>query len=235
MSLIISIEGNIGSGKSTIIEYLKQKYSDSNIIFLPEPIEEWDKIKDENDNTILKKFYNDQKKYSFAFQMMAYISRLDILRKTIKENPTKIIISERSLFTDKYVFAKMLYDSGNMESVEYQIYNNWFNSLIDLAPLHKMIYLKTDPKISFSRILKRNRTGEDNIPFDYIENCHKYHNDMYDLITIEKKIIDCTTDCTMDKSYFDHISKQIIDSTPTYNIDNISDNQDKFCFDSISK
>ena len=186
MSLIISIEGNIGSGKSTILEYLKKK-GNNDIVFLQEPISEWDKIKDDNNNTILTKFYENQKKYSFAFQMMAYISRLDILRKTIKENPNKIIISERSLFTDKYVFAKMLFDSNNMESVEYQIYNNWFNSLIDLAPLHKMIYLKTDPKVSFDRIIKRSRTGENNIPFEYIENCHKYHNDMYELINVEKK------------------------------------------------
>jgi deoxyadenosine/deoxycytidine kinase len=210
MSLIISIEGNIGSGKSTILEYLKKK-GNNDIVFLQEPISEWDKIKDDNNNTILTKFYENQKKYSFAFQMMAYISRLDILRKTIKENPNKIIISERSLFTDKYVFAKMLFDSNNMESVEYQIYNNWFNSLIDLAPLHKMIYLKTDPKVSFDRIIKRSRTGENNIPFEYIENCHKYHNDMYELINVEKKTIDCTNDFTNDKSYFDQISKQIID------------------------
>ncbi len=211
MSLIISVEGNIGSGKSTILEYLKKKYNnDNSIVFLQEPISEWEKIKDDNNNTILTKFYNDQKKYSFAFQMMAYISRLDILRKTIKENPTKIIISERSLFTDKYVFAKMLFDSSNMETVEYQIYNNWFNSLIDLAPLHKMIYLKTDPKISFDRIIKRSRTGENNIPFEYIENCHKYHNDMYDLINVEKKTIDCTNDFTNDNLYFEQISKQIM-------------------------
>ena len=57
---------------------------------------------------------------------MAYISRLNLLRKTIEENPGKIIISERSLSTDKYVFAQMLYDSKNMEHIEFEIYNKWF-------------------------------------------------------------------------------------------------------------
>ena len=145
MTLILSIEGNIGSGKSTIIDYLKEKYkNDTNneIVFLPEPVDEWETIKDEENNTILQKFYADQKKYSFTFQIMAYISRLNLLRKTIKENPGKIIISERSLFTDKYVFAKMLFDSGNMESIQYQIYNKWFESFLDIAPISKMIYLK---------------------------------------------------------------------------------------------
>ena len=165
MSLILSIEGNIGSGKSTIIDYLKENYKNKNIIFLPEPVNEWENIKDKNNNTILQKFYDNQKKYSFAFQMMAYISRLNLLRETIKNNPDKIILSERSLFTDKYVFAKMLYDSGNMEDVEFQIYNNWFDSFLDLAPISKMIYLKTDPKISFNRISLINRQGEDKIPY----------------------------------------------------------------------
>ena len=129
ITTILSIEGNIGSGKSTIIDYLKERYkNDKEFIFLPEPVDEWETIKDEENITILQKFYNDQKKYSFTFQIMAYISRLNLLRKTIKENPGKIIISERSLFTDKYVFAKMLYDSGNMESIQYQIYNKWFES-----------------------------------------------------------------------------------------------------------
>ena len=212
MATILSIEGNIGSGKSTIINYLKTNYSkNENIIFLPEPVEEWEKIKDDEGNTILTKFYNDQKKYSFAFQMMAYISRLNILRKTIEKNPGKIIISERSLYTDKYVFAQMLYDDKKMESVEYQIYNNWFHSFSDLAPLHKVIYLKTDPNVSFQRIHERNRTGESSIPYDYIQNCHVYHDKMYDLITCSKKIIDCTSDFKENTDYFEKITKEILD------------------------
>ena len=214
MTTILSIEGNIGSGKSTIIDYLKEKYKNNTnykIVFLPEPVDEWETIKDEENNTILQKFYYDQKKYSFTFQIMAYISRLNLLRKTIKENPGKIIISERSLFTDKYVFAKMLYDSGNMESIQYQIYNKWFESFLDLAPVSKMIYLKTDPKVSYQRISIRNRNGEENIPYEYIENCHKYHNSMYDIIDFNKQIIDCTIDFNKDNSYFENISKQILD------------------------
>jgi deoxyadenosine/deoxycytidine kinase len=211
MSVILSIEGNIGSGKSTIIEYLKNNINDNNIIFLQEPVDEWEKIKDNNNNTVLQNFYADQKKYSFAFQMMAYISRLNLLRNTIKENPNKIIITERSLFTDKYVFAKMLFDAENMNEIEYQIYNNWFESFLDLAPISKMIYLKTDPQISFNRISIRNREGENNIPFSYIKNCHLYHNNMYDKIDFEKKIIDCTNDFKDDSTYFKHISKNIID------------------------
>ena len=67
---------------------------------------------------------------------MAYISRLAILKKAVDENPGAIIVTERSLYTDRYVFAKMLYDSGNIEEVDYLIYMKWFqNSMIELTKI----------------------------------------------------------------------------------------------------
>jgi deoxyadenosine/deoxycytidine kinase len=198
---ILSIEGNIGSGKSTLLANLR-KYFDKNscVIFLKEPVDEWSKIKDENGTTILEKFYADQYKYSFSFQMMAYISRLKLLKDTINQIKVKqdkfikerrqednyfklskyIIITERSLFTDKMVFAKMLYDTGKIEHVNYQIYLNWFSTFAHEFPIHKVIYVKTDPKICHQRIGKRHRDGEENIPIDYLNSCSDYHDNMLD-------------------------------------------------------
>ena len=107
---ILSIEGNIGSGKSTLLENLRKYYSNNEqVIFLNEPVDDWAKIKDKDGTTILEKFYMDQEKYSFTFQMMAYISRLKILRNVIKklkeDKKHYIIITELCLNTDKYVFA----------------------------------------------------------------------------------------------------------------------------------
>ena len=59
MVQIISIEGNIGSGKSTFVDYLKQNYKQDNIIYLQEPNDEWNKIKDDDGITILEKFYEN--------------------------------------------------------------------------------------------------------------------------------------------------------------------------------
>ena len=178
---IISIEGNIGSGKTTLLAELKSKFGDNkNIVFLKEPVDDWATITDVNGVTMLEKFYMNQKEYSFPFQMMAYISRLALLKNAIKENPNGIIITERSLYTDREVFAKMLYDSGCIELVNYKIYLKWFDTFAQECPVSKIIYVNTDPKICFDRIKKRSRTGESNIPFDYLENCHKYHNDMLD-------------------------------------------------------
>ena len=51
--------------------------------------------------------------------------------KDIRNNPNAIIICERSVFTDKEVFAKMLYDDGKIEEVNYQIYLKWFDEFIN--------------------------------------------------------------------------------------------------------
>lgn len=182
---IVSIEGNIGSGKSTLLEKIRKEYSTNpQVIFLKEPVEEWEKIKDKSGNTMLKKFYIDQNKYSFAFQMMAYISRLKILRDTIKSikdnNEFYIIITERCLYTDKYVFAKMLHDQGSIEDVCYQIYLNWFDEFAGDFPINNIIYVNTNPDNCHKRVHHRAREGEEIIPLDYLIKCHDYHNDFMD-------------------------------------------------------
>ena len=180
---IFSIEGNIGSGKSTLFEELKNVYSCiPNIVFLEEPVSEWEKIKNKQGEPMLQLFYRDPKKYSFSFQMMAFISRLAILKKTIESNKGKkiIIITERSLYTDKHVFAKMLYDKQNMEDVEYQIYLNWFDTFVNEYPVNNVIYIKTGPKKCHERINKRSRVGEEVIPLQYLEECHVYHENFLD-------------------------------------------------------
>jgi len=178
-TIIVTIDGNIGSGKSTLLDNLKNHYTnDANVVFADEPVSEWENIKDSKGVTMLQKFYQDQKTYSFPFQMMAYISRLHILRNIVKENPGAVIITERSLHTDRLVFAKMLFDSGLIEDVNYQIYLKWFDTFIEDYPIDGIIYVKTDPHICFDRIKRRSRTGESSIPIDYLTNCDKYHDDM---------------------------------------------------------
>lgn len=196
---IVSIEGNIGSGKSTLLENLRNYYNENScVVFLREPVDDWEKIKDKEGNTMLKKFYADQEKYSFAFQMMAYISRLKILRdivKKIKDDKSKnyIIITERSLYTDKYVFAKMLHDQGKIEDVCYQIYLNWFDEFAKDFPIDYSVYVNTDPQICYNRIHKRAREGEEVIPLAYLQECHNYHEEFLEgdrCIKTNKLILD---------------------------------------------
>ena len=179
--IVISVEGNIGSGKSTLLKYLTSDLKLSRpIVFLQEPVDEWQQIMSEEGESMLQKFYKNKARYAFSFQMMAYISRLALLKKSVEENPDAIIITERSLYTDRFVFAKMLYDTKNIELAEYSIYLKWFDTFASDFPISKIIYVKTDPPTCLHRIVTRSRNGENTIAIDYLNKCNKYHNIMID-------------------------------------------------------
>jgi deoxyadenosine/deoxycytidine kinase len=174
---IISVEGNIGSGKSTLIKYMKEHLNEidnNQVIYLPEPVHLWESIKSEDGKNMIEKFYENQEKYSFSFQMMAYISRLQIFKDAMIANPNSIIITERCLLTDYNIFAKMLYESGKMLKEEYEIYKKWFEYFNEIQ-IHQFIYIKTDPDISYNRCVKRNRSGENNISLEYLQTCNQMH------------------------------------------------------------
>lgn len=174
---IVSIEGNIGSGKSTLVEKLRQHIMQKNATFLDEPVDEWMTITDDKGEHILSKFYANQEKYAFPFQMMAYISRLNKLKEALKKEDS-IIFTERSLSTDKYVFAQMLHDSNKIDTFEYQIYNKWFDTFNKETLVTHIIYVKTNPTICHERVGKRSRIGESNISEEYLLSCHEYHENM---------------------------------------------------------
>ena len=182
---IISIEGNIGSGKSTLLALLRKKYGDNDrFVFVKEPVDEWENITDDaTGESVLQRFYADPKKYAFAFQMMAYISRLKILKNCIEnicdneQGRRTIVITERSLYTDKYVFAKMLHEQDNIDCICYKIYLEWFDEFAKTYPIHKIIYVDTSPTTCHERIRQRSRTGESVIAIDYLINCDSYHKE----------------------------------------------------------
>lgn len=174
---IFSIEGNIGSGKSTIIKYLKENVNcidDKKIIYLDEPVDEWGKIKDSSGVTILEKYYSDSTKYAFSFQMMAFITRIKQIKESL--NDDAIIIMERCIYTDKQIFAKMLYDSGTIDDIEYSVYLLWFEYFVNEIKIDGYIYIKIQPGVCLERIKSRNRQGEHSIQLEYLQNIEKYHD-----------------------------------------------------------
>jgi deoxyadenosine/deoxycytidine kinase len=172
---IVSVDGNIGSGKSTFIQDLKTYFKDrEDICFLDEPLDKWKQIIDNDDKNILENYYLDQKKWGFSFQMMAYISRLSQLKEALNREKYKIIFTERSVESDRNIFAKMLYDEGIIEEIDYKIYNLWFDEFKKDLGEFKYIYLKTKPSTALARVIKRQRK-EEKIELDYLEKCHNYH------------------------------------------------------------
>lgn len=176
---LFSIEGNIGSGKSTFITKLKQGLKHVYgipVVYVPEPVEEWESIKSVDGKNMIELFYADPKQYAFTFQMMAYISRLAYLKKEMNKYPDCILISERSLLADYYVFARMLHQSGDISQEQYEIYNRWFDEFLEDITMTGVIYLKTDPELCFERCTTRARKGENTISLEYLTKCSEMHD-----------------------------------------------------------
>ena len=223
-TIIYSIDGNIGSGKSTLYKDLQEYYKDNNDIgFCPEPVDNWSSIIDKDGVPILTNLYKDTKQYAFRFQMMAYISRLHLLKSIIKKNKYKVIICERSVQTDRNVFAKMLYDDNMIEHDEYQIYTMWFNEFLDELKIEGIIYVNASPEVCFNRVKIRGRDGEI-IPLEYLQKCHDYHESW--LQSIENKI---TIEANIDTSVVENQNKRIewintIDNVISSKINNKNNN-----------
>ena len=191
---IVPVEGNIAAGKSRLLTEL-QEVADNNgirIIYVQEPVSEWGTIRNKDNIDILTLFYNDQNKYAFSFQMLAYISRLVSIKRAVEsvnDNENCIIICERSVWTDRNVFAKMLYDEGKIEEINFQIYIRWFDEFVNEYPVSAIIYIPTPPILCAERVKLRNRSGEE-IPLEYLERCHKYHVDWLNKSTCKILTID---------------------------------------------
>ena len=168
------IEGNIGTGKSTFINELKKV----GVNIVQEPVDEWVKMKNHGTTgkNLLEEFYGDQTRYAYTFQSVAFRTRVKNLVSWC--SPGDVTLIERSVFTDKNVFAKTCYENGKMNDIEWEDYCKWFDWLTDVFEVRPQgyIYLRCSPEISHDRIKKRNRSGEADIPLEYLQTLHDKHD-----------------------------------------------------------
>ena len=165
MPIIISLDGNIGSGKTTLLGEIRDKV---NVHVVDEPVAQWTALKNAEGTNLLELFYQDKKRWAYTFQNCAILTRLKNIKEAVKAGH-KIIITERSILTDKYVFAEMLRDAGDMDPLEWELYESWFDIFGKEYPVNGIIYVSTNAYISKERIQIRNRIGEENINIEYLE------------------------------------------------------------------
>lgn len=185
--ILISVDGNIGSGKSTLLQYIKTHIPEIHII--EEPISQWEEYKNKDGKNLLELFYEDKERWAYTFQNCAVLTRSMNILKTMKENPTKkIFITERSILTDKYVFAKMLYESGCIGDLELSLYNNWYQMMAENIRVDAIIYINTCFDVLLNRIEKRSRRGENKIDTEYLRNLDNQHRMFIEKMEDEYKI-----------------------------------------------
>ena len=181
---IYFIEGNVGVGKSTLLKklqeskYLEDNNKDKKIAYIFEPVDYWINYKDNENVSILSHFYKNQEKFGFSFQWLVFMSRLKEINECIKDG-YDIIIVERSIFTDKNVFMKSLYQKKKVTDIEYKIYNDWFIWILEQfqLPHIKFIYLKLSTDLCYERIKIRNREAEKDMDYEYLNFLNNNHDD----------------------------------------------------------
>ena len=163
------VEGNIGSGKSTFLKKLATEFK-----VVQEPVDEWSRMRNANGKNILEEFYEDPKRNAYLFQSIAFRSRV----KNITDIDADDVIVERSIYTDRMVFAEVCKEEGNINDIEWDDYTSWFDFVVKHIGFKPkgFIYLRTEPEKSYERINIRNRSGESKISMDYLQKLHHRHD-----------------------------------------------------------
>lgn len=169
---ILVIEGNIGAGKSTFLRLLNdQLYIDP----VYEPVNKWQNVGD--GENLLDKFYKDTNRWAYTFQTYAFVTRIVEQEERLRESVSGVQVLERSVYCDRYCFAKNCYEMGVMQPLEWQLYQEWFNWLVDGYTVKPtgFLYLQVDPEVCYDRLRQRNRSAEAGVPLDYLKRLHEKH------------------------------------------------------------
>ncbi len=210
MSGIISVEANIGSGKTTFLNLLERYYPD---LFNPilEPLEDLTRSYTGNPkDNLLQNFYNDQHRWGLTMQNNCLISRANKLKLNIKEGV--INISERSPMSDWKVFATMLHQDQIINELEWHTYLKWKDTLFDIFPYCKpklIVYLRVDPEVSYARMQKRSREQESSVPLEYLKRLHKRHEDWLTSTDIPVLTLDASLNFRDEKEIFDDMVEKV--------------------------
>jgi deoxycitidine kinase len=201
MTKTIQIEGNIGVGKSTFTNLLKNNINNSELV--SEPVDMWFHVKNSDGKNILQTFYDDIPRWAYTFQNIAYVTRMMKIERAIRSSTSDYVFLDRSIDTDRYVFEKMLWEEGQLQKIEHEAYELWcsfYQEFVRTDNDKKIIYLKCSPEVCLERIKVRGREEEKNITLEYLNKLHKAHEDWLNNNPCAL-ILDCNKDFEHDEEY----------------------------------
>ncbi len=167
MKKYVAIAGNIGVGKSTLVDMICQKLGWEPYY---EPVAE---------NPYLEDFYSDMQSWAFQSQVFFLTHRLRSHRALL-DHPTSVV-QDRSVYEDAEIFARNLYVQNNITERDYQTYRNLFGLLVDLLqPPDLVVYLRASVPTLVSRIERRGRDIESKIAPEYLEQLNVLYEEWID-------------------------------------------------------
>ena len=164
MKKFVAVAGNIGVGKSTLVSLLCERLGWKPFY---EPVAE---------NPYLADFYQDMRTWAFHSQIFFLTHRLRSHRQLL-DHPTSAI-QDRSVYEDAEVFARNLYQQGQIDARDYRSYRELYQVLADfLPPPDLVVYLRASVPKLLERIKLRGRTYERRINEDYLKQLNQLYED----------------------------------------------------------
>jgi deoxyadenosine/deoxycytidine kinase len=172
--VIYTIDGNIGCGKTTILNYL---HKHKNIQIDLEPVDKW--------KPFLDNVYINKTGY-FNLQIKVWLDRAWIQDK----ETNSIIFMERSPYFIRNTFNKNDFINNHINEDEYNVINEMYQKTDKIWKSNFYIYLRSSPKKCLERIKARGRENETNIDEDYLISIHDLHEEAYmQLLETNKNVI----------------------------------------------
>jgi len=215
---IFSLDGNIGVGKTTLLKQIAERFPQ--IIIVREPVDIWTDLKNPDGSNLLELFYADKKRWAYTFQTAAFLSRLKLVKDALATalavaKPGQIILTERSVLTDRYVFAEMLRAQGIMSDIEWTLYTSWFDTFATGLPIRGIIHIDTSVETALSRIKGRGRDGEGGIESAYLTDLDAQHKTWLKQTKLPVLTISTEVNLDMDKE-LDKLNVWFLDNRIEY-------------------
>ncbi|MFZ4712843.1 MAG: deoxynucleoside kinase [Bacteriovoracaceae bacterium] len=200
-NMFVVVAGNIGSGKTTLTKKLSERLN-----WKPH-------FESVSDNPYLSDFYSDMARWSFPLQIYFLTHRF----KTHKfiENEMASAIQDRSIYEDANIFARALFEQGDLSARDYDNYITLYKSMIEyLSPPTLTIFLRRSVPKLVERIQLRGRDYEKAIPVEYLTKLNNYYEDWYSSYNLGKSLVVNTDelDFLENEDHFNRLVQKIYDS-----------------------
>ena len=168
--LVVSLEGNIGAGKSTALHGIMKRLSKlERVAFVPEPADAWLKA-----GFLQEMYAGNIEKCSFQHMILTSLTAC-LLEELVKDRPPLLIITERSPHSNFHVFAKAVLRGRPLDLYEH----SWKDviRMVQGRVAIRHVVLETEPRQLFERIRQRNRECESQITLDYLQTIRARHDE----------------------------------------------------------
>lgn len=166
--MLMLLEGNIAAGKTTLGERLA---ASGRFAFYPEPLAQWQTGYAAN---LLERFYADTPRWAFTMQIGAFVTRANALAQ---RRPGAHSVFERSIYCDRHVFAKNLYEQGLLDETEWGVYVQFWEYAAAAVPRpDAILYLRTPAEECYRRLQVRARAEESTVSLDYLRQLEAQHD-----------------------------------------------------------